>query len=132
MSDNVKLDDEVKALRQRIAELEAAEEERLRKQHALGAEGHFAQLLISSSFDGILAFDRDCHYTVWNAGMERLSGVTANQALGRCAFDVFPFLKEIGEDQFFYEALEGKTSIARNRPYTIPDTGRQGFFEGNY
>jgi PAS domain S-box-containing protein len=45
---------------------------------------------------------------------------------------VFPFLKETGEDKFFYDALAGKTAIARDRPYRIPETGRVGFFEGYY
>jgi PAS domain S-box-containing protein len=52
--------------------------------------------------------------------------------LGRCAFDVFPFLKETGEDSFFYEALAGNTVIARNRVFVIPETGKHGFFEASY
>jgi len=88
--------------------------------------------LIRSSVDGIVAFDRECRYTVWNPGMERISGVVAEQVLGRRAFDVFPFLVEIGEDSFFYAALEGRTVVARDRPFVIPNTGKQGFFEGHY
>ena len=88
--------------------------------------------LIRSSVDGILAFDREFRYTVWNPAMERISGLSKEQTLGRCAFDVFPFLKEIGEDKFLCEVLEGKTVIARDRPYRVPETGREGLFEGYY
>ncbi|MHC4195596.1 MAG: PAS domain-containing sensor histidine kinase, partial [Planctomycetota bacterium] len=88
--------------------------------------------LIRSSFDGILAFDRNCRYTVWNAGMQRISGVSESEVTGKRAFEVFPFLKKTGEDKFFSETLKGKVVVARDRPYTIPKTGRHGFFEGYY
>src|SRR5262245_54260713 len=91
-----------------------------------------ADALIRSSVDGILAFDGECRYTIWNPAMERLSGVPASEALGRCAFDVFAFLKETGEDRCFYAALAGRTVVSRNRPYRVPETGRRGFFEGHY
>jgi len=88
--------------------------------------------LLDVSVDGILAFDQDCRYTAWNPAMERISGKKSADVLGRNAFEVFPFLKETGEDKFFYKALEGKISVSENRPYTIPETGRQGFFRGYY
>jgi PAS domain S-box-containing protein len=106
--------------------------ERVRATEELQREKQFSELLIRSSVDGTLAFDRECRYTVWNPGMERISGVGKAEAIGRLAFDVFPFLKETGEDSFFFEALAGKTAVAENRPYVIPETGRRGFFEGRY
>jgi PAS domain S-box-containing protein len=64
--------------------------------------------------------------------MERISGKKSADVLGRNAFEVFPFLKETGEDKCLYEALVGKSSVSENRPYTIPETGREGFFKGFY
>lgn len=92
----------------------------------------FYEILINSSVDGILAFDRDCRYILWNPAMERLSGVPWNEVLGRRAFDLFPFLKETGEDRFFLEALKGESNITHNRPFIITSTGREGFYEGHY
>ncbi|HZY30019.1 MAG TPA: PAS domain S-box protein, partial [Candidatus Methylomirabilis sp.] len=106
--------------------------ERKQAEEQIRREKKFSEMLINSSVDGILAFDRDCRYTVWNPMMERISGVSAEKCLGRCAFDVFPFLKETGEDRNFYAALEGRTVIAEDRPYNVPETGRAGFFEGHY
>jgi PAS domain S-box-containing protein len=88
--------------------------------------------LIEASVDGILAFDSECRYLAWNRAMESISGVNRAEVLGRCAFDVFPFLKETGESKYLLDALAGKSSIAANRPYAIPETGRAGFFEGYY
>ncbi len=87
--------------------------------------------LINSSVDGILAFDRECRYTVWNPGMERVTGVSAVRALGKSAFEVFPLLEETGDSRFFFEALAGKTIVARERSCLLPALG-QGFFEGHY
>lgn len=64
--------------------------------------------------------------------MESISGVRRDEVLGKCAFDVFPFLKETGESKYLLEALAGRSVVAENRPYAVPETGRAGFFEGHY
>ena len=91
-----------------------------------------ASLVLAASPDGIIAFDRECRYTVWNAAMERLSGIPAADALGRVAFELFPFLSETGEDRCFREALAGKTVSSMDRPFTIPETAKSGFYEARY
>jgi PAS domain S-box-containing protein len=88
--------------------------------------------LLDASVEGILAFDRDCRYIFWNQAMERIAGLSRKDVLGKVAFDVFPFLKETGEDKCFYAALAGENSTSENRPYIVPETGRQGFFRGHY
>src|SRR5437762_937552 len=98
----------------------------------LRRERRFSAHLINSTIEGIYAFDRRCRYTVWNPAMEQIFGVQKSQVLGRVAFDVFPFLKETGEDKLFLEALAGRTAEAKNRPFQIPESGREGFFEGHY
>ncbi len=95
-------------------------------------ESQLLRSLIDASVDGILAFDRECRYTAWNRGMERISGLHSETVLGRLAFDLFPFLKETGEDKYFYEALAGRNAVAESRTYTVPETGRRGFFDGFY
>lgn len=92
----------------------------------------FLETIIKSSVDGILAFDCNCCYTVWNPGMERISGMSAEEVVGQYAFDVFPFLKEIGEDKCFYDALDGNVVTSADREYQIPATGRHGIFQGTY
>jgi PAS domain S-box-containing protein len=92
----------------------------------------FLKCLLEANVDGIIAFDRDFRYTTWNRAMERISGVKREEVLGKCAFELFLCLKETGEDKFYIEALAGKSVVAENRPYTIPQTGRKGFFDGYY
>ncbi len=64
--------------------------------------------------------------------MERISGVRREDVLGKNAFVLFPFLRETGEDKCFLAALAGTNSVSDKRPYTIPETGREGFFRGYY
>ncbi|MGI0488904.1 PAS domain S-box protein [Pantanalinema rosaneae CENA516] len=92
----------------------------------------FSRQLIQSSIDGIMAFDRDCRYLAWNPAMEKLTGIAQEQVIGKCAFECFPFLQETGEDQYFYAALRGETVTSVDRAFSVPETGRQGYFEGCY
>jgi PAS domain S-box-containing protein len=92
----------------------------------------FLKCLLEANVDGIIAFDRDCRYTAWNRAMETFSGIAREDVVGKSAFELFPSLKQTGEDKFYLEALSGKTLVADNRPYNIPETGRSGFFDGYY
>ena len=106
--------------------------ERRKMQEAILKEQKLSENLINSSIDGIHAYDHQCRYIIWNPAMEQISGMKKEDVLGRCAFDVFPFLKETGGDKYFYDALAGKTVVAKSKPYKIPETGQQGFFDGHY
>jgi PAS domain S-box-containing protein len=106
--------------------------------HAIGSimqndtPGNLFNNLVQNSLDGILAFDREYRLTLWNPTMERISGFESPEVLGKSVFELFPFLKETGEDLSLFQALEGKNIVTRERRYTIPETGREGFFEGHY
>lgn len=92
----------------------------------------YIERLIESIDDGILTFDREFRYTTWNSTMERITGKKKEEVLGKCATDIFPFLKETGEDKLFRGAIEGKEQVGSENVYTIPETGRDGFFEARY
>jgi PAS domain S-box-containing protein len=91
-----------------------------------------AEQLLRASADGLIAFDRQCRYVSWNAAMERISGIPASVALGRVAFELFPYLKDTGEEMCFLRALDGESSISRDRPYFVRESGRQGTFDAHY
>jgi PAS domain S-box-containing protein len=92
----------------------------------------FLKCLLEANVDGIIAFDRECRYTTWNRAMELISGLKREDVISKCAFDLFPCLKETGEDHYYSEALAGKSVVAENRPFSIPQSGRSGFFDGYY
>ena len=88
--------------------------------------------LIEASVDGIFAFDRDCRYIAWNRAMECISGLKRDEVLGKRAFDIFPFLRETGEDKYLLDALAGKNVVAENRSYAVSASGSAGFFDAYY
>src|SRR3954447_20154297 len=92
----------------------------------------FLKCLLEANVDGIIAFDLDCRYTLWNRAMEKFSGVKREDVLGKPAFELFPKMKETGEEKFYLEALAGRPVVAEARPYNIPETDRAGFFDGYY
>ena len=89
------------------------------------------RLLTESSQDGILAYDKDIRYTFWNNAMERISGVTSKEVLGKTPFEMFPFLEKVGEGDAYRETLKGKAIKRSGIPYSIPQTGRYGYFESS-
>lgn len=103
----------------------------LSSQELIEANLHLERI-INSSVDGILAFDRDARYTVWNAGMERITGFTQREMLGKRAGRDFPFWGEAGGDEYLHKVLSGQTVIVKDRFYKIPQTGREGYFEGYF
>lgn len=64
--------------------------------------------------------------------MERITGLKREDVLGKCAFDLFPFIKETSEDKCLRAALAGESTTSENRPYAVPKTGRSGFFKAYY
>ena len=56
----------------------------------------FNQEIINSAREGIVVYDRDLRYLVWNPYMEELTGLPAAEVLGKKAAEVFPHLEESG------------------------------------
>jgi PAS domain S-box-containing protein len=92
----------------------------------------FSERLIESAADGIIALDSNYRYQVWNGPMEEISGFSRQEVIGHVAWEVFPFLKETGEDKLIAMAMAGHSVVAQNRAFTVPETGQKGFFEARY
>ena len=99
---------------------------------ALNREKEFSARLIESSLDSISAFDVFFRYTLWNRAMEKFTGISRREAIGRRVFEVLPFLTEIGEMTCLQAALDGKSVSSSDRTYWIASTNRRGFFEAHY
>ena len=85
--------------------------------------------VITSSIDGIFACDASSNITVWNPGMELITGVTREDAVDRPLLDVFPRLDETGDRDALQEALATEMTIARESTYALGDGDQPVFFE---
>jgi diguanylate cyclase (GGDEF)-like protein/PAS domain S-box-containing protein len=88
--------------------------------------------VITSSVDGIFAYDRSFRCTVWNPGMEQITDVPREKAINQPLFDIFPQLREAEDHQPLHESLAGKTTMAKESRYVVKKTGRPGFFESHF
>ena len=110
-----------------IDDRKRAEQELRRSNDALSV---FKQL-VYSSMDGILAFDKEGRYTVWNSGLERIFGISEIERLGKEATELCPFFRLSGGKNCYAEALAGKGIVATDVPYTF-ETGKKIFLDGHF
>ncbi|MBF8277885.1 MAG: hypothetical protein HW390_2958 [Candidatus Brocadiaceae bacterium] len=87
------------------------------------------RMLVESSLDGIFAYDKDIHCTIWNKAMEQISGVPRENLLGRNALSVFPFLEGIGEGDSLRNATKDKATISYGIRYNFHQTDKSGYFD---
>ena len=85
--------------------------------------------VITSSIDGIFACDASFNLTVWNPGMELITGVTREDAVERPLLEVFPRLEDTGDYDSLKEALVTEMTIAKESSYALGDGDRPVFFE---
>src|SRR5689334_17004713 len=69
-----------------------------RATRALRETNQFATEIITNAGEGIVVYDRDLRYLVWNRFMEEMTGLPAEDVVGKRATDVFPHLREQGVD----------------------------------
>ena len=101
-------------------------------ENALRESGQFNRQVIASAREGIVVYDRELRYEIWNPYMEALTGMEASQVLGRNALNLFPYVRENGVDVMLRRALAGETVRASDFPYYVPQTGKSGWISGVY
>jgi len=92
----------------------------------------FTQSLLASLGEGIILYDTELRYRLWNPFMEELTGLPAAEVLGRRAVEVFPHLREHGVDRLLVRALAGEAIHAPDVPYHVPASGRRGWVRATY
>ncbi len=113
-------------------QLEDEIETRKKAEKSLLKEKDFSERIISSSVDGIFSLDLFLNVTLWNPGMELITGFSKEEMFSKNVLEILPFLKEIGEDKNLKKAVAGKIVMSKERPYEIQRTKRKGLFEAIY
>ena len=103
-----------------------------RAQRELRETNQFATEIIEHAGEGIVVYDRELRYVVWNHFMEELTGLTGEDVLGRKATEVFPHLQEQQVDELIERALDGEPVSAPDAHYYIPGTARRGWVSAVY
>jgi two-component system, cell cycle sensor histidine kinase and response regulator CckA len=101
--------------------------ERKRAEDDLREANQFSEQVINSAQEGVIVYDTDLRYRVWNPFMERITGMAADEVLGRHPSEVFPFLLELGLIERLEKVLTGDTPTSIDFPYFVPKTGMAGW-----
>ncbi len=103
--------------------------------HAARAQretGRFARDIIDNAGEGIVVYDRDLRYVLWNTFMKELTGLAPADILGRSVLEAFPHLSERQIDDLLRRALAGETVSSPDIHYHVPSTDRQGWVSAVY
>jgi PAS domain S-box-containing protein len=89
------------------------------------------QILVSAQ-EGIVVYDRQLRYALWNPFMERYTGMKEKDVLGKHPLDLFPFLGEMGLFAKIERALAGEVTFARDIPFSPAGTNQIRWFNAVY
>jgi diguanylate cyclase (GGDEF)-like protein/PAS domain S-box-containing protein len=106
--------------------------ERRNAQEEIARARDFAETVVSSTVNGVFAFDTTMKLTEWNPAMERISGIGRLQALRQNASEVLSTFVESADEGLFRSALEGRGAGFSNVAYVEPDTGASFFYDGSF
>ena len=91
-----------------------------------------ASEIIENAGEGIVVYDRELRYVLWNRFMEEMTGMRASDVLGQRAPEVFPHIREQNVDEMIVRAMRGETVSSPDIYYSVPQTGRQGWISSVY
>ena len=101
--------------------------ERKQAEAKLLEANQFVEQIINSAQEGVIVYDRDLRYRVWNPFMENLTGMPSDEVLGKHPSEIFPFLQAEGIIERLECVLSGEVCDVVDFPFTIPATGKSGW-----
>lgn len=93
-------------------------------EEALREATQFNQDIIQGAAEGIIVYDNELRYLVFNPSMERLTGKRAEEVLGRVAAEVFPRLRTTGVETLLKSALQGE--VVKISDVMVPKHSAEG------
>lgn len=78
------------------------------------ATAEISQDIVRIADEGIIIYDKELRYVLFNPFMERLTGKRSEDVLGRVAAEVFPRLRTSGAEEALQRALTGETVHIRD------------------
>jgi two-component system, cell cycle sensor histidine kinase and response regulator CckA len=101
--------------------------ERKRLEEALRESSQFNQQIVAGAQEGIVVYGPDLKYQVWNPFMEQMTGIPADQVVGRHPDDLFPFLRKAGVVASIQKALAGEPTSSIDLYFEGLPSGKSGW-----
>jgi len=87
----------------------------------------FGLQIIENVQEGIVVYDIDLKYKLWNPFMAELTGYTSDEVIGKYPWDIFPFLDSSGVLDNLRRALNGENVKEIDFEFFISKNGRSGW-----
>ncbi len=91
-----------------------------------------SDFVLTSAFDGAVAFDLHYRILLWNPAMERMFGLKRREVLGKVASEVSSDLYGHGEEENFLEALAGRNVTGAVRVFEDEDANHKVHYQSFY
>jgi len=101
--------------------------DRKKAEEALLASQQRFKELTDSIADVFFAMDKDLRYTYWNKASEKLTGISAEEAVGRSLYDVFPDMPGSKAEELYLETLRTRKFKTEINHYKLH--GKEYIFE---
>ncbi|MBP7737266.1 MAG: PAS domain S-box protein [Spirochaetes bacterium] len=88
--------------------------------------------LMASVNEGIVIFNRDFRVLLWNRFMEELSGIPAENVIGRTPPDLSPYIKNRAMLDDMRRALAGESFRSGDLEFEFARSGRKGWMIGQF
>ncbi len=93
----------------------------------LAESNQYINQIIQSAQEGIIVYDHNLKYQVWNPFMEKLVGLQASEVLGKYSPELFPFLEDAGMIKIIKNALYDGISQQIDFQFQNSETGKWGW-----
>ncbi len=101
--------------------------ERKKAEEALSEAYQFTRQITQGADDGIIVYDHNMNYLVWNSFMEKLSGIPAAEVIGKSPVNLFPWIADSNFIEKFEKALSGEVIRVTDVPFNFSVSGRSGW-----
>jgi len=101
--------------------------QRKRTEEALLEASQLNRQIIADAKEGIIVYDRELKYVVWNPFMEELTGLPATEVIGKHPLELFPFLKAAKVVEQIHEVLADRAVKTIDFFFQVPQTGCSGW-----
>src|SRR5882724_2003837 len=95
--------------------------ERKRVEEALREASELNRQIVANVGEGIVVLDSELKYKVWNPFLEKLTGLSSEQVIGRVPWDVFPQMVKYGLPELLQKTLAGESTIAPDMQLLTPE-----------
>jgi PAS domain S-box-containing protein len=109
-----------------------AEDERGSLEAQFRERTNFAETVIANAGEGVIVYDRELRYLVWNPAMEEMTGLKAGEVLGRRPADLFPERAAAGIGRTMRRVLDAGAPQTSEFWFTISATGHSAWVSGTY